>query len=81
MQVFPTLDCFLGCLYISLTSPHPTFLPTFSFCEPFKFLAFQVLSLSSLEFLRPKKQDQVAQIGVRGGVKVIRAMPERKRFF
>ena len=33
-------------------------------------------------FLTSKKEDQVARIGVMGGVVyVIRAMPERKRFF
>ena len=56
MPMYWAFNCFLGCWYISLPSPH--------FCKPF-FL--WVKWLLNLEFWRPQKKDQVAWIEVRGG--------------
>ena len=53
MRMYWTFNCFFR-LFIYLP-PLPTFLQTF------------FLWLSNLEFWRPKKKDQVARIGVRGG--------------
>ena len=52
MPMYWTFNCFLGCIYTVYYIVH---------------IVFLVLNwLSNLEFWRPKKDDQVAQIGVRG---------------
>ena len=53
MPMYWTFNCFLGCIYTVFY---------------IVYIVFLVLNwLLNLEFLRPKKKDQVARIGVRGG--------------
>ena len=56
MPMYWTFNCFLGCIYTV-------------YCKVY--IVVLVLNwLSNLEFWLPKKKDQVARIGVRGGGEV-----------
>ena len=66
MPMYWTFNCFLGCIYTVYYIVH---------------IVFLVLNwLSNLEFWLPKKEDQVARIGVRGGGVGNSGNPRKKTF-
>ena len=67
MQMYWTFNCFLGCIYTVYYIVH---------------ILFLVLNwLSNLEFRLPKKEDQVARIGVMGGGLDNSGNARKKTFF